>query len=174
MDNGFGNKTKIPPAISYVTTFKTLRRVLELKMDDSLTSKKKPSFCWALQRAHSTSVVLVLEGCLVIFDNLYTRYYLAAQVRKINYDEVSCLGTIQLNNLDEENKENVDQAVQQLPNVNEEIGVCVRFWKLSSPRGAMKQRLYIKLPPTLATFSGMIRKQLSSTTIICMGRPVFQ
>lgn len=97
MDDGSGNKTGIPLAVSYAITFKTLRSVFERKADDFLTPKDKPSTCWALKMTHPTPVDPALERCLGVTDNFYNRHNLAAQVRVITDNEVSSLGKVRLN-----------------------------------------------------------------------------
>lgn len=113
-DNGSGNKTGIPPAVSYATEFKEMRDPLHRSIDDSLVPRHSASALWALQMTHPTRTLPAPSRRIVVTDNFYTRQVLGEQLKRLFDNELFLLGTVWTNNFNGINRHALKTAIEGL------------------------------------------------------------
>lgn len=92
-DNGSGNRTTVPRSMYFCGQFRSMRTVLENKLDNSVISKESPSALWKMQNSLQTKLYRFGKGRMVVTD-FYTRHTLASQLLKLTDGEMTMLGTV--------------------------------------------------------------------------------
>lgn len=99
-DNNSGNRSGIPPPVSYCTFFRDLGGVYDRKLDVKLTKKESASALWCLQMAHQTKIFPTTDGRLYVTDNFYTRHVFAKQLLLFTDGEAEMLVPIRMKTVD--------------------------------------------------------------------------